>query len=87
MEETRGMLTTVTCPALAFKSLEDHVVPAENTDYLINHIQSDIKESTTLYNSYHVASMDYEKELIAEQCCIFIKEHTGMYPNVSVSHS
>ncbi|MED4226487.1 alpha/beta hydrolase [Neobacillus cucumis] len=74
MKETCGKIKEVTCPTLAFQSVEDHVVPPENTDYIITHLQSDIKRVIPLYNSYHVASMDFEKRFIAEQCCLFFEE-------------
>jgi carboxylesterase len=72
MAETSDKLDSVTCPVLAFRSEEDHVVPPENTKYILSSIQSKIKEVVPLYNSYHVASMDNEKEFIAEQCSLFI---------------
>lgn len=74
IDDTRKKLPSVSCPTLAFRSEDDHVVPPENTDYIMAHIQSGIKETITLYNSYHVASMDYEKKFIAEQCCLFIEK-------------
>jgi carboxylesterase len=82
MAETRDKLPTVTCPVLAFSSEEDHVVPPENTNYILSSIQSNIKEVIHLYNSYHVASMDNEKELIAEQCSLFIDK---LLSNVTTS--
>lgn len=72
MAETKDKLQSVNCPVLAFRSEEDHVVPSENTNYILSSIQSEIKEVIPLYHSYHVASMDNEKELIAQQCSIFI---------------
>ncbi|MDP4104860.1 MAG: alpha/beta hydrolase [Bacillota bacterium] len=75
MDETRQRLPNVTNPVLAFQSVEDHIVPPENTDYIMAHTQSDFKEIIPLYNSYHVASMDNEKEFIAEQCCLFIEKY------------
>ncbi|WP_045521941.1 alpha/beta hydrolase [Neobacillus niacini] len=74
MAETRDKLPAVSCPVLAFRSKEDHVVPPENTNYILSNIQSEIIEVVPLYNSYHVASMDYEKEFIAEQCSFFINK-------------
>lgn len=74
MAETRDNLKNVSCPVLAFRSEEDHVVPPENTNYILSAIQSDIKEVVPLYNSYHVASMDNDKELIAQQCSLFIHQ-------------
>ncbi|MBY0147137.1 carboxylesterase [Neobacillus niacini] len=74
MSETKDKLLEVACPVLAFRSEEDHVVPPENTNYILSSIQSEIKEVVPLYNSYHVASMDNDKELIAEQCSLFINK-------------
>ncbi|MEH7493287.1 alpha/beta hydrolase [Neobacillus niacini] len=74
MDETRDKLKRVTCPVLAFRSEEDHVVPPENTNYILSAVQSEIKEVVPLYNSYHVASMDNDKEIIAEQCSLFVNQ-------------
>ena len=73
MDVTQKKLPNVTSPMLAFQSVEDHIVPPENTEYIMAHIQSDFRKTIPLYNSYHVASMDNEKEFIAEQCCLFIE--------------
>ena len=75
MDETRDKLPTISCPVLAFQSEEDHVVPPENGKYLMDAIQSDVKEMISLTNSYHVAAMDFEKEFIAEKCSLFIEKH------------
>lgn len=85
MDDTRRKLTSVTCPTLAFRSEDDHVVPPENTDYILAHIHSGIKETITLYNSYHVASMDYEKKFIAEQCCLFIEKYARKQRRAEIS--
>jgi carboxylesterase len=75
MDKTRDKLPTISCPVLAFQSEEDHVVPPENGKYLMDAIQSDVKEMISLTNSYHVAAMDFEKEFIAEKCSLFIEKH------------
>lgn len=76
MDNTRGKLELVIAPTLAFVSKEDHVVPPENSDYIMSNIHSVNKEVITPYNSYHVASMDNDKRFIAEQCCRFIEKHS-----------
>ncbi|MDQ0246705.1 carboxylesterase [Bacillus fengqiuensis] len=73
MEKTPAIIPSITHPILCFKSAEDHVVPPENTEYIIEHIGSDKKEMVTLFNSYHVASMDNDKEIIVEYCHRFIE--------------
>jgi carboxylesterase len=76
MDYTRNKLHSIHCPTLAFRSDEDHVVSPENTDYIISHITSEVKETIRLYNSYHVASLDNDKEFIAEQCCLFLEKQS-----------
>ncbi|WLR58818.1 alpha/beta hydrolase [Guptibacillus hwajinpoensis] len=72
-EITRKDLKTISAPALIFKSLEDHVVPPENSTTIYNEIASSNKEVIELKNSYHVATLDHDKELIAEKCKAFVK--------------
>ncbi|WP_156288452.1 alpha/beta hydrolase [Oceanobacillus salinisoli] len=73
MEQTPAILPDIHCPVLGFKSVEDHVVPPENTEYIIEHIGSDIKESSVLPNSYHVASLDNDKDVIVESAHDFVQ--------------
>ncbi|MEH7114770.1 alpha/beta fold hydrolase [Neobacillus niacini] len=72
MAETTNKLSSISCPVLALRSEEDHVVPPENTNFILSGIQSGIKEVVPLYNSFHVASMDNDKEFIAQHCTQFI---------------
>ncbi|TYR81776.1 alpha/beta fold hydrolase [Priestia megaterium] len=73
MDETKELLSTVTCPALLLTSSIDHVVPPENSAYILNRIRSQIKQQVILSNSYHVASMDYDKDEIVIQASHFIE--------------
>ncbi|XJZ28705.1 alpha/beta hydrolase [Bacillota bacterium Lsc_1132] len=77
MDHTVEKLFSVKCPILAFQSIEDHVVPPENTDYIMTNVQSRDKKVIPLFHSFHVASMDNEKEFIAEQCCQFIEKNAS----------
>jgi carboxylesterase len=77
MKITPALLPNINCPVLGFKSSEDHVVPPENTDYIIENIGSEIKKTVVLRNSYHVASMDNEKEEIVKHCHHFIQQQIG----------
>ncbi|WP_338473063.1 alpha/beta fold hydrolase [Niallia sp. XMNu-256] len=69
-----ALLPSIQCPVLGIQSAKDHVVPPENTDYIIGHIGSDKKEKVILQNSYHVASMDYDKEQIVKVSHQFIQQ-------------
>ncbi|MFS0781189.1 alpha/beta hydrolase [Bacillus sp. 1P06AnD] len=73
MRLTPEKLKNIKCPILAFKSAVDHVVPPECTDMILNAVSSLQKEVITLPNSYHVASMDHDKEMIVQVTDFFIR--------------
>lgn len=77
MRVTDDLLPAITCPALILQSLEDHVVPPENGPYILDRLGSADKELIRLENSYHVATLDNDKELIAEKTVRFIQDRTG----------
>jgi carboxylesterase len=63
----------ITAPILIFKSREDHLVKAENAPYLLEHVSSKDKELVWLENSYHVATIDNDKDEIIRRCVEFIQ--------------
>ncbi|WP_461369402.1 alpha/beta hydrolase [Candidatus Darwinibacter acetoxidans] len=63
-------------PALIFQSREDHVVHPSNAPYILEHIGSAEKELVWLENSYHVATLDFDKELIFEKTAQFMRRHS-----------
>lgn len=75
MAVTHDLLPRVTCPTLIFQSREDHVVPPANGPFILEHIGAAEKRLVWLENSYHVATLDYDKDLIAEESIRFIQEH------------
>ncbi|BAL81435.1 alpha/beta hydrolase [Caldisericum exile] len=68
-------LKKITQPLLILKSREDHVVPLENVDYTLNNVSSKDVKVIYLENSYHVATMDYDKDLINN----YVKEFIETY--------
>lgn len=73
MAVTKERVPSITCPALVLVSTEDHVVPPSNSEYIMDHIGSSDKRKVTLYDSYHVATLDNDKELIFKECEKFIR--------------
>lgn len=76
MAVTRELLPRVVCPTLVFTAREDHVVLPENGPYIVEHIGSSDKNLIWLENSYHVATLDNDKELIAAETLKFIRSHS-----------
>ncbi|NTV75644.1 MAG: alpha/beta fold hydrolase [Holophaga sp.] len=69
--EVRADLPALRQPLLVFKSREDHVLPARNAPITLQEAGSADKELVWLEHSYHVATMDHDKELIADKCIAF----------------
>lgn len=69
----RKDLDKITVATLLFSSDVDHVVPPENSKQIYDTISSKSKRTVHLENSYHVATLDHDKELIADHCIDFIK--------------
>lgn len=67
-------LGNIRCPALICVSRVDHVVPPKDSDYIFEHISSEEKRKLVLENSYHVATLDHDKDFIFEESLAFIKE-------------
>lgn len=77
MRVTDDLLPAITVPVLILQSLEDHVVPPGNGPYILERLGSADKELVRLENSYHVATLDNDKDLIAELTIRFVRDHGG----------
>lgn len=72
LKEVKKMLPDIKQPVIIFKSREDHIVPKISATFTMDNIGSSDKELIWLENSYHVAPLDYDKELIAKKSKKFI---------------
>ena len=72
----RKRLHDVTVPLMLFHSKDDHTLPVSNTEIIMKGVGSIPKQRIELVNSYHVATLDYDKEIIFENSLIFIQTHT-----------
>lgn len=60
-------------PLLLFSSTQDHVVPKGTAEWLLSRVGSERKEHVELPNSYHVATLDHDAELIFERTHEFVE--------------
>ncbi|MGH2727990.1 MAG: alpha/beta hydrolase [Actinomycetota bacterium] len=70
--EVKARLGAVRAPLLLFGSRQDHVVPPGNTSYVAEHVASSDLEVVWLERSYHVATLDYDADVIFERSAEFI---------------
>jgi carboxylesterase len=70
---TRKNLSQITVPVQLFHSVEDHTLPVSNTEIVMAGLGSVNKSRIELVNSYHVATLDYDQELIFQNSLTFIQ--------------
>ncbi len=75
--DVRACMDLVSCPLLVFRSTNDHVVPAASTAFVLSHVSSDEVTERVLPRSYHVATMDLEKEQIFSESLEFFARHSA----------
>jgi carboxylesterase len=68
--ETADDLAKITCPVLLITSRQDHVVDPRSSDIVAERVSGPV-ERITLERSYHVATLDYDKDLIFERAVEF----------------
>lgn len=71
---TRKNLNKVTIPVQLFHSVEDHTLPVSNTEIILAGVSSTNKSRIELVNSYHVATLDHDQELIFANSLTFIED-------------
>ena len=70
---TRADLALITVPVLLLHSRVDHVVEPENTTEILANIGSTDVTEVVLERSFHVATLDYDAELIFDSSVEFVR--------------
>ena len=60
-------------PLLLFRSAEDHVVEASNAAWILSHVSSTDVREIVLMDSFHVATLDNDAELIHRESLDFLR--------------
>ena len=73
IEHVRLDLMDIRSPLLLIHSKKDHVVPFQNMSYIYHQVNSKIKQMMAVENSYHIVSVDYDRERVFQQIEAFLK--------------
>jgi carboxylesterase len=74
--EVGADLESVTCPVLVFTSVQDHVVDPGSSQQLVDRAKGPV-EQVMLERSYHVATLDWDKDEIEARTVAFV---SGIVP-------
>jgi carboxylesterase len=70
-------LPQITAPAIIIHAEEDEVASLRSARYIAEHIGSQAVETVTLHNSYHMITVDDDREQVAADTIRFINRHTS----------
>lgn len=74
--ELEAALADIACPVLLITSRQDHVVAPRNSDYLAERVGGPV-ERVWLERSYHVATIDLDKDEIEQRAVDFARKVTA----------
>jgi carboxylesterase len=69
-------LGDISCPVLLLSSRADHVVPPSSGDVVVAGVSGPV-ERVWLERSYHVATLDYDAELVTDRTVAFVRYVLG----------
>jgi carboxylesterase len=73
----RQDLPTLRTPLLLFRSRQDHVLPLRNATRTLSRAGSPDKELVWLERSFHVATQDFDRDIIANRSLAFFQRLSG----------
>jgi carboxylesterase len=68
----RADIAAVRAPLLLLHSRQDHVVEPSNAAWILEHVTSPDRSEVWLENSFHVATLDFDAELIFDRSVEFV---------------
>ena len=80
IKTVRNNLPKVTAPALIIHALEDDVSTPRSADLVASRIGSDDIHKIMLHDSYHMITLDNERELVADETIRFLDSLPGKRP-------
>jgi carboxylesterase len=73
----RADIAKIDQPVLLLRSAVDHVVEPSNAAFILDGISSTDTREIVLENSYHVATLDNDAQIIFDESLAFVRGHSG----------
>lgn len=74
---TKDDLSRVDQPLIVLHSAQDHVIEPSNSEFILDNVASKDKEEVVLADSFHVATLDYDAEIIVRDSIAFVRRLTA----------
>lgn len=74
IKEARENVASIDCPTLFIHAADDETVHMRNAEWAFDHISSAVKEFIYLGDSYHMITVDNERETVNQETVRFLKK-------------
>jgi carboxylesterase len=76
IRHVKRAMPSVTAPALVIHAREDDVASVRSAEFVLENIGSDDVDFVLLHDSYHMVTLDNEKDLVASETIRFFRNRT-----------
>jgi carboxylesterase len=85
IRHVRGTISGVTAPALVVHAKEDDVASLKSAEFVLENVGTDDVDFVLLRDSYHIVTLDNEKELVADETIRFFCDRTRKTANAPMA--
>lgn len=78
IRDVRENIEEVTCPSLLIHAVDDETVHIRNAQWLYKHISATEKDMIYLGDSYHMITVDNERETVSQETARFLKHRVNL---------
>jgi carboxylesterase len=83
IRHVRRVIPAVNAPALVIHAREDDVASVKSAEFVLENIGSHDVDFVLLHDSYHIVTLDNEKELVADETIRFFRDRVERAATVS----
>jgi carboxylesterase len=76
IRHVKRTMPSVTAPALVIHAKEDDVASVKSAEFVLRNVGSDDVDFVLLHDSYHMVTLDNEKDLVASETIRFFRDRT-----------
>lgn len=74
IKEARNHMDAISCPSFFVHAVDDETVHVSNAEWALKNISSINKDLLYLGDSYHMITVDNERETVSQETCRFLKQ-------------
>jgi len=78
IKHVRENIEAVNCPSLVIHAVDDETVHIRNAEWLYKHISTTEKDMVYLGDSYHMITVDNERETVSQETARFLKQAVNL---------